>query len=419
MAGILQELEEENLKSGLFTESDTGVSYPTGFPILDQQLGFKQTIHMKDGTDYTQYRLGLTGGTINMLVGPSSSGKTAAAIQMAHNIVEPYGLDGGAILLDAEASTEPQRIMDLTGCDEETYTNTWRILDNPQNMTFDKTLDIVRQIAEKKKSDPKRFKYNTGFKNIHGEDIIYYKPTVIVVDSLLRIVSDTKDLEEIPGLTSGGRDAIFRGKWYRNLLGYTREFNIIILVVNHLGNAIELQPGKGGAKQLTFIPTGKNIPGGEKPVYYSSSIIIFQPVNSKDLIKTEELNGYSGLPVKVAVGKSRSGPGGTTATLEFVQTSGFDITLSLLGFAREKELIQGRNPNCYFAHDPDVKFDTRIFLEELANKPELMMTLYRACKPELLKLVRETASSSDNAIMGANAKKQSRQAMRELFMNGE
>ena len=47
-----------------------------------------------------------------------------------------------------------------------------------------------------------------------------------------------------------------------------------------------------------------------------------------------------------------------------------------------------------------------------------MGTLYRACKPELMKLIRETASESDNAVTGANAKKQSRQMMRELFING-
>ena len=42
MASLLNTLEAEHEKDGLFTEIDTGVSYPMGFPILDQQLGFNQ-----------------------------------------------------------------------------------------------------------------------------------------------------------------------------------------------------------------------------------------------------------------------------------------------------------------------------------------------------------------------------------------
>ena len=68
MASLLKELQAENAKSGLFDDFDTGVSYPMGFPILDQQLGFIQEIQLENGEVITQNRLGLTGGTINMLV---------------------------------------------------------------------------------------------------------------------------------------------------------------------------------------------------------------------------------------------------------------------------------------------------------------------------------------------------------------
>ncbi len=412
MASLLNTLEAEHEKDGLFTEVDTGVSYPMGFPILDQQLGFKQIIQMKDGTEYTQYRLGLIGGTINQFVGPSSSGKTAAAIQASYNITEPFGDDSGVVLCDAEASTEPQRILDLLGISEEEYMSRFRIIDDPLKMTFDGILKITKEIAEKKKSERDRYWYNTGFKDIHGEDVWYYKPTVIIIDSLMRIVPDANDLEEIPGLTSGGRDAIFRGKWLRNMLGYCRPYNIIVLVINHLGNDIQLQPGKGGPKQLTFIPTGKNIPGGEKNIYYNSAIIVWQPINAKDQIKTEEINGYNGVSVKAAVAKSRSGPGGVTATLEFIQESGFDIVLTLVQFAKEQGLIGGRNPGSYFVNNPDVKFDTRIFTKELQERPELVHALMEACRIPLMQMVRTVASADEQKM---ESKKNSRQMLRDMF----
>lgn len=392
MASFLQELKEENAKSGLFEEHDTGVSYPTGFPILDQQLGFIQEIKKPNGDAVQQVRLGLTGGTINMFVGPSSSGKTAGAIQAANTITEPYGEDASCILVDAEKSSGSQRVLDVTGLEVDEYNKRWSIIDDPANMTFSGILEITKKLAEKKESNKQRYLYNTGFLDINGEEIVYYKPTVMVIDSLMKIVADDKDYEEIPGLTSSGRDAIFRGKWLRSMLAYTGKYNIIVIIINHLGNAIELQPGKGGAKQLTFIPTGKNIPGGEKVVYYSSTIIVWQPINSKDQIKTEDINGYNGVSVKAAVCKSRSGPGGVTATLEFVQESGFDIILTLMQLAKEKELIKGRNPGCYFENEPDVKFDTRIFVKELEERPELAYTLMMACKPVLFSMIRKSAS---------------------------
>lgn len=412
MSSFFEELEEENIKSGIFTEIDTGVSYMMGFPILDQQLGFKQKIILKDGTEHIQYRLGLTAGTINMFVGPSSSGKTAAAIQTANNITEPFGYDAGCILLDAEKSTDDQRIIDLTGITVEEYEKRWKRLDNPTQMTFEGILDITKKIAEKKESNKERYRYMTEFYNIKGERIEHYKPTVMIIDSLMKIVPNADDIEEIQGLTSGGRDAIFRGKWLRNMLAYCGKYNIIVIIINHLGNAMELTPGKGGAKQLTFIPTGKNVPGGDKVIYYSSSIIAWQPINSKDQIKTEVANGYNGVSVKSAVCKSRSGPGGVTATLEFVQESGFDIDLTLMNFAKEHELIGGRNPGSYFISMPDVKFDTRIFVKELQERPELVMTMYEACRPELIRMVRECVS---NDAEKSAAKKAARENLRKLF----
>ena len=412
MASFLEELEAENAKSGIFTEYDTNTSYPTGFPGLDQNLGFVQQIKMKDGTLHNQYRLGLGGGTINMFVGPSSSGKTAAAIQMANTITEPFGIDSGVVLLDAENSTEPQRILDLTGISVEEYNERWIRLDDPEKMTFTETLQIIKKIAEKKESDKARYTYDTGFYTIDGEPVNYYKPTVVIVDALMKIAADDTEFDEIQGLTSAARDAIFRGKWMRNLLAYTRKYNIIILIINHLGDDIQLQPGKGGAKQLTFIPTGKNIPGGSKVIYYSSSIVAFFPINSKDQIKTEEANGYNGVTVRALVCKSRSGPGGDECHLEFIQESGFDIILTLMKLAQGNDLILGRNPSCYFAESPDVKFDTRIFVKELRDRPELVQSLYSACRPILVGMVRKSSAMNEETNM---AKKLSRQFMRDLL----
>lgn len=415
MSGFLTELEKEHEKSGMFTETDVGISYPLGFPILDQQLGFKQLITLEDGSVIEQKRIGVPAGTFSMFIGPSSSGKTAAAIQAAYNIIARFGPDAGCVHFDAENACEPQRILDLTGMSVSEYNEIWRRIDDPAKMTFENILATLVEIGKKKEADKSRYMYDTGvYSVLDGKEIRYYIPTAVIIDSQMKITTENEDLETIAGLTSGGRDAIFRGKWYRNCLAVTRKYNINVIVINHLGNDIQLQPGKGGAKQLTFIPTGKNVPGGDKAVFYTSSMICWQPINSKDGIKTEEDNGYNGVPVKAAVCKSRSGPGGKTATLEFIQEAGFDPRLTLMNFAKENGIIAGRNPKCYFADNPEVTFDTRQFITEMARNPEITRALFRGCKPLLEELIREPAADND-VIRGANTKKQTMDFMSELY----
>ena len=411
---ILKELEQEHVKSGLFSSDDMGFSYPLGFPILDQQLGFVQNITLKDGSIYEQLRLGVPAGTFTQFIGPSSSGKTAAAIQAAWNIVEPYGEDAVVLHFDAEIATEPQRILDLTGIDVPTYDSRYKLFKDQSKMTFEATLKIINEFCKKKESNKENYMYNTGFKDIHGDDIYHFIPTAVIIDSQMRIVPESVNMEEMSGMTEAARNAIQRGNWYRNLLALANKYNINFIVVNHLGNDMDMA-GKGAkAKQLTFIPTGKNVPGGDKAVYYTSSFVLFQPVNSKDGIKHEETEGYNGLPVRASVCKSRSGAGGHTATLEFIQEAGFDPKLTLLNFAREKGMISGRNPKCYFTNYPDVTFDTRVFLKEMTENPEIIRTLFKECKPELRNLLRKPADA-DDLLRGSNTKLDTRNMMRELL----
>ena len=414
---LLVDLSAEHEKDGLFDESDVGVSYPLGFPILDEQLGFIQEIDMPDGSKYTQYRRGVPAGSITIFAGPSSSGKTAAAIQAAYNIIEPFGEDAGMIIHDAENSLEDQRVMDLTGIDKYEMRQRVRILNKPEQNTFEGSLDILDKLCKKKESDKKRYMYNTGFKNVDGEDIIYYIPTVVVVDSLMKLVPEeiNEELDKIQGLTVHGRNTIKRNWWLSSIVTLARKYNINFIVINHLANDFGMtQPGQSKGKSLTFMPTGKNMPGGEKVVYYMSTCILWVPINNKDGIKTEEENGYNGLPVKVSICKSRSGPGGKTAIMEFIQEAGYDPRLTLLNLAKSENLIGGRNPSSYFISHPDVKFDTRKFLDELREKPEVLQTLFEECKPKLHALLRKPADP-DDFIRGANSKKTTRSLMKSLY----
>ena len=103
--------------------------------------------------------------------------------------------------------------------------------------------------------------------------------------------------------------------------------------------------------------------------------------------KHSDIEGYNGLPINAMVVKSRSSIGGTIARQEFSQEYGFNPILTLINFASDKGLIKGINPNRYFESNTDVKFDTRKFVKEVEERPELVDALLDATRPELDKLI--------------------------------
>lgn len=415
--GILEELEEENSKSGMFgSDQHVSISYPMGMPVLDQQLGAIYRFRNNEGEIVEERHIGLPAGTFTMFVGPSSSGKTTAAEQAAWSIVESYGEDAVVIHFDVERSSQPPRIKSVLGISDYEFSKRYNL--DRETDTWEGILSHIVKLSEKKESDPGRYMYDTGIVDKDtGKPVRYYIPTAIIIDSLMSVTSENEESEKISGLTSGGREAIFRGKFYRNALRYASKYNINIIVINHYDDempAIGMSAPKG--KELTFIPTGKIIPGGKKSKYYTSSIVLFQPINGKDGIKVKEVNGYNGVPVKTLVIKSRTSAGGTVALQEFVQEAGFDPRLTIMNLAKEKGVISGRNPSCYFSCNPDVKFDTRCFISEIQRDPEIIRTLFKEMRPILEEMIPVVDTvNDDNVINGAKQKKESRDLMRELL----
>lgn len=418
MPNILNELETEYKKGGLYNnQQEIPISFRLGFPILDENLGGKYIRQNPDGTEYTTVRVGVPAGTITQIGGASSTGKTTAAIQMAWNIVEPFGEEAQVIHIDEESATQYDRVAMVTGASMESIRAKYRIVKPPN--TWESILDLVQKVCEKKEQLGPAARFNTHVRDFQGNEIEYFVPTVLLVDSVMAITSEAENTSEISGLTSAGRETIYRNKFLRNVIKLLGRYDINVLFINHTANDMDLGKPGGGSKQFTFIETGKKLPGGDKLQAWSTSIIIFKPVNSKDQIKHEEDAGYNGLPCRAMVVKSRSSIGGTIATQEFSQEYGYDPKLTLMNFAKERGLIAGRNPKCYFTCNPDVTFDTRIFLKEMAQNPEIMVTLAKVCKPELDKLIPVfdlTERDDDtNPISSGKVRREFRDILRNMY----
>lgn len=412
MSSALNDLESQ--ASDIFTTKKSKISYPLGFPILDQLLGCRYVYTYPDGSTRTEVHLGVPAGTFTMFLGASQSGKTTATIQSAWNIVETFDEYAYVIHDDAEDATTYERIQGVTGANAAELEKKYKLIPAYKVNTYDQILEQIVEISKKKKADKKNYMYNTGKKDFWDKEIMEYKPTVIIMDSLMKFTSDGEETDEISDAFSGGREAVARGKFMRNALEYMSEYNINVFIVHHW--SVDMRQGyTNREKQLPNLPTGKYVTGGDKVLLYSTSIILFSPQNSKDGVKTEDINGYNGRPVDALLSKTRTSAGGTVAHLEFVQESGFDPRLTLMNFAKDKKLITGVNPKCKFSCDPEVTFDTRKFIEEISTRPEIIRTLYKECLPLLNDMIPWMDVSSDDAIHGGKAKTESRSMLRDMY----
>lgn len=377
MSGMMDSLRK-NDKKGLFSNSEVQVSYMTGIPVLDHLLGNKFEIK---ATDEIEKRIGLPAGGYTMIVGPSSSGKTTIAVQIAYNIARRFGGLATIHHCDKEHSYSLKRVKDVTGASDMELSEIYNL--KQEGNDIEDILELMDKIASEKEANQDKYRYDTKQRDIFGNNITYYTPTFIIVDSLIALTSRDENTAELGSITSGGREAIQKGRLYRKGLDVAAKYNINILVINHYGDEINITPGAGKAKKLSYLPTGKTIPGGEKPIYYSTTVIILQSVNSKDKRKSEEENGYDGLPVNALIAKCRTNKGGQKGTLELVQATGFHPALTLLNYANENKLLKGINPNRYFESMPDVKFDSRKFLDETDANSEILRALFRTCREHL------------------------------------
>lgn len=351
-----------------------------------------------------------------MFLGQSQSGKSTLGIQSSWNIVEPF--DEGAFVIwdDGENATTDERVQGLLGIPRSVMKDKFKIVPNTKVSTYEHIFQQMLEIASIKESNKKNYLYKTGKYDIDGNEIIQYKPTVLVLDSLMKFTSDEAELKEISDGFAAGRETVGRNKFLRNSIAIMEKYNINVFIIHHWstdmrGNDVPK------TRQLPNLPNGVWVTGGDKLLLYMSSIILLQPLNDKKGVKMEEENGYNGRPVKAMISKARTAAGGYAAILEFIQESGFDPRLTLMNLAKDKGLITGLNPNSKFASNPEVKFDTRKFILEMGSRPELIRTLYNECRPILTDMIPWIDMSSDHAIRGGTGKAAARDLVRDLYAN--
>lgn len=165
---------------------------------------------------------------------------TSLAIKMACSIVDPYK-DGSIIHFDFERAADDSRVKIISGWDDETYRNKYKILN--RNIYSESLYQTIRGIDELKNNPETRdaIKVDSGRVDENGDPIYVLPPTVILIDSwAVMFPEDISEEEKLSGSMSASSIAKTNNAIIKRITGPLERANIILIIVNHVTKKIEV-----------------------------------------------------------------------------------------------------------------------------------------------------------------------------------
>jgi len=346
-------------------EMEAGVGYPTGFLNYDFKNG--TVIHV-DGNDKSMkyYSIGVTDGSMVMLIGRSGSGKTTWATQAAANIIRPFKTS--CVFFDSiEGGITETRMELLTGFNGPQLKEKFIVRDS--GVTAENFYQRIKIIYDLKTDNRTEYEYDTGLYDTSGNRLYKLEPTVYILDSLAMLMPEKFEAEEeLSGQMSSTAAAKTNSMLFKRVIPMLKTANIILFIINHINQNISINPMLHKKSQVSYLKQDEAVPGGNKPIYLSNNIIRF---NDHSKLKSTETFGIDGTLVDLDLVKSRSNKAGQSATLLFNQDIGFDAILSLFILLKENNRINGAGAYLYIGDRSDMKFSQKAFKQKLNDNVEL------------------------------------------------
>ena len=368
LASAFREAAKKTKDYAQYNEMTYSVSYPTGFFNLDCINGYIQKINGN-----LRYELGLSDGSINVIISDSGLGKTTLATQIACNIVRPF--PNSVIFYEqAEVGTNIQRIKVLSGfrTDEE-FVNRFVIRD--ADITIESIYERVKMIHDIKIENKDSYLYDTGMDDMSGNRIFKFEPTVVIVDSIKMVMSKKNSEADETNNMTGATNAKANSEYYTKMAPLCRGANIIMILINHI--TTDVNTGFFPKKpEFAYLKQGEHLPGS-KMIGYICNCMFRLDLKSK--LKSEEGFGIDGSVVSMDIVKSRTNKSARgRCNLVFDQNIGFDPILSLFVTLDEAKLFEGagvgmRVPGC------EIKFSKKNFKTKYFDNPELKQAFDKLC----------------------------------------
>lgn len=240
MNKISDMIEEE----GLGEEINYTPVYSSGIDVMDYRNG-----RIEDD----EVTVGFDGGKIIAVIGKSGSGKTSLAIKMACSIVEDFE-DGAIIHYDFERATNASRIKAISGWSSETVKKKYKNLN--RDIYSESIFQVVKGIDATKNSPEvyDEIKIDTGKVDKKGNPIYTLPPTVVLIDSwALMMPKDISEEEKLSGSMSATSIAKVNNSVIKRIVGPLERGNIILLVINHITQKIEINAFAKSQAQVNYL----------------------------------------------------------------------------------------------------------------------------------------------------------------------
>ena len=368
LSTVFREAVKKTKDISQINEMNYSVSYPTGFLNLDFANGYIQEVNGE-----LKYELGISDGSINMIISDSGVGKTILCTQIACNIAKQFRTST-VFYEQAEVGTNIQRIRNLSGfATDEEFRNRFIIRD--AGITIESIYDRIKMIHDIKVDSSDDYIYDTGMVDMGGNEIYKYEPTIMIVDSVKMVMSRKNMEADETNNMVGATNAKANSEYYTKMVPLCREANIIMLLINHI--TVDVNTGFLPKKpEFAYLKPQEHLSGGRSLSYLQNNIF---RLDIKTKLKPEDGLNILGSIVNVDIVKSRTNKSARARCyLVFNQEVGYDSELSLFIMLKEEKLLEGSGaylklPGC------DVKFAQKNFKELLHTNMEFYNAFVDVC----------------------------------------
>lgn len=373
-------------------EGGYDIGYPTGLVNLDFRNAMSYN-GKKDGKIYKNYVLGLTDGSLNMIIGRSNSGKSTLALQIASYIYKSF--PSGCVEIyhdDIEGGMNIGRRQSILNMTDEEYSRDYRY--RHEGITNENVYQTIKMIYETKMEHYDDILYNTGNYDLDGKEIMKPYPTIYIVDSAAVLYPEKMiDTDDVSGSMAQAQVAKANKQLAGTLLQIIKTANIIVIFTNHINDDISIN-GMPKKPQLPFLKPGETLPGGKGFNFLFNNIIRID--DGAKLKEGEKFNIDGNLAI-ISLLKTRSNKAGKGVPIIFNQEFGFDNELSMLQLLADNKRLGGAGAHLYVGDRSDFKFANKNFKKLLAENEEFRGVVMTEVFSILKELIR-----SDEADVNIN-----------------
>ena len=148
----------------------------------------------------------------------------------------------------------------------------------------------------------------------------------------------------------------------RALVPACKEANIIIFMINHITQKVEINPMMHSKSQTIYLKNTETLPRGVTPIYLANTVI---RIDDATKLKDGEGFGVAGAITTFSLVKSRSARANSATKMVFDQNKGFDPELSMYLYLKDNGYVNGAGVSYYLGDNTEYKFAQKNFKKKL------------------------------------------------------